>query len=130
MSEDNKKVDLEGTMDLIRSEDSFIEDKDEPLTVGGFRCWGRDSFDISESSPKVTGTMGLEWERNVINDLVDYLKSQNAKLTEQLINLQRESNKAILELKDEIKKLRNEIKEIEEARALRVELPDSWIIED
>jgi len=124
-------------------------------------------------------TMELDWQKEAILDMINFLKTQNEELTKEIRkgtqnfeNLQRETNKTIQKLKDEIKslqyietdhkdltiqliektesvkriqketnatiqnlkdeitKLRLELEEIEAVRALKVELPDSWIIKD
>ena len=45
-------------------------------------------------------------------------------------NLQSDSNQRNKDLKDELDLLRNEIKEVENARSFRVEIPESWIIKE
>lgn len=82
-------------------------------------------------------TMKLEWEQELIVDNMKYLKGINLYLINQFkeihnkfINLQSESTKEISKLKEEIHNLRQEIKEIENARSFKFEIPESWIIEE
>lgn len=51
-------------------------------------------------------------------------------LIEEQQKIERETNEKIESFTNEISKLSNEIKDIEEARAIKVEIPDSWIIKD
>ena len=82
-------------------------------------------------------TMKLEWEQELIVDNMKYLKVINLYLISQFkethnkfINLQSESTKEISKFKEEIYNLRQEIKEIENARSFKFEIPESWIIEE
>ena len=82
-------------------------------------------------------TIGSGWERESIINNVAYLKTINIYLIRKLLtslnkfgNLQQESNKRINDLKIEVHLFREEIKELENAQSFKVEIPESWTIEE
>ena len=82
-------------------------------------------------------TMILTWEQETIVEIVKYLENLNTSLIQDLKamqkkyeNLQLETNQTNRELKRDINLLREELKEIEEARSFEVKIPESWIIKE
>lgn len=82
-------------------------------------------------------TMNLEWEQKMITENMSYFKITNLFLLGQLKemysrfkNLQSESNQQIKDLINELNLLRNEIKEVENVRSFKVEIPSSWILKE
>ena len=82
-------------------------------------------------------TIGSGWERESITNNITYLRSMNTYLIKHLItslnkfeNLQEGSNKQINDLKIEVRHFREEIKELENAQSFKVEIPESWTIEE
>lgn len=69
-------------------------------------------------------------DRNPLLGIVNYLLKENSFLTRKFVELQEQNNRELSALRREITRLRKTMEEIEIARTLVEDIPDSWILDE
>lgn len=98
------------------------EEDANDLTEIGVQQLSLTDFDKTEAFEKK--------DRDPLLEIVKYLLEENSFLTRKFVELQEQNNRELSTLTREITRLRETIEEIEIARTLVEDIPDSWILDE